>query len=108
MLHQLKIANRIQPNPEILPYAQMQAIARDKASAYRNAEPFPHIILDDFFEEGVLDAILSEFPNPSDKIWERHDFPQEVKLQSKHERFIPPFTRQFLQSLNSFSFLTFL
>ena len=108
MLNQLEIVNRIQPIPEVLPYERMQAVVRDKASVYQSAEPFPHIILDDFFDEWILDAILAEFPNPSDKIWERHNFPQEIKLQSKHERFIPPFTRQFLQSLNSFSFLTFL
>ena len=34
--------------------------------------------------------------------------PEEIKLQTKHERFIPLFTRQFLYALNSASFLKFL
>jgi len=96
------------PFGEVLPYDRMRAIAESRAAEYANASPYPHIVIDDFFDERILETILAEFPNPRDKNWELHDVPQELKLQSKHERSIPLFTRQFLQSLNSASFLTFL
>lgn len=93
---------------ELLPYARMQEVAATQADAYAKARPFPHIVIDDFFDERILDAILAEFPRPTDKMWEKHDIAEEIKLQSKHERYIPPFTRQFLYTLNSATFLEFL
>jgi Rps23 Pro-64 3,4-dihydroxylase Tpa1-like proline 4-hydroxylase len=94
--------------PELLPYERLDAIAQANAEAYAAAQPYPHIVIDGLFDEWVLDRILAEFPSPRDKNWEAHDLPQEIKLQSKSERNIPRFTRQFLYALNSDSFLKFL
>jgi len=93
---------------EVLPYERMREIAESKSEEYASALPYPNIMIDHFFDDWVLDSVLSEFPSPSDKNWDRHDIPEEVKLQSRHERFIPLFTRQFLYALNSASFLKFL
>jgi Rps23 Pro-64 3,4-dihydroxylase Tpa1-like proline 4-hydroxylase len=93
---------------EVLQYGQMQEISRSKRNEYANAQPYPHTIIDGFFDEWTLDRVLEEFPRPTDKNWTKHDIPEEVKLQSTHERLIPLFTRQFLYSLNSASFLQFL
>ena len=30
---------------------------------YQSANPFPHIVIDDFFNEDFLDKILTNFPN---------------------------------------------
>ena len=93
---------------ELLPYERMKEITQSKSREYGNAQPYPHIVIDGFFDDWILDTILNEFPSPGDKSWDRHDIPEEVKLQSKNERFIPMFTRQFLYALNSASFLKFL
>jgi Rps23 Pro-64 3,4-dihydroxylase Tpa1-like proline 4-hydroxylase len=93
---------------EVLPYRRMEEIARSKREEYGKAQPYPHIVLDGFFDDQILDTVLEEFPNPNESVWDRHDIPQEIKLQTKHERFIPLFTRQFLYALNSASFLKFL
>jgi Rps23 Pro-64 3,4-dihydroxylase Tpa1-like proline 4-hydroxylase len=92
---------------EVLPFQRMQEL-RTKAEEYAKAQPYPHIVIDGFFDEWILDTILAEFPSAANKDWDRHDSPEEVKLQSKDERFIPLFTRQFLHALNSASFLEFL
>jgi len=94
--------------PELLPFSRMKDIATNRADEYVSAEPYPHIVIDGFFDEWVLNAVLAEFPGPKDKNWVLHDFAEEIKLQSKHERGIPPFARQFLYELNSASFLEFL
>ena len=94
--------------PELLPLSRMKEIAAKRRGAYLAAEPYPHIVIDGFFDEWVLNAVLAEFPTPKDKNWVRHDVPEEIKLQSKHERDIPPFARQLLYALNSASFLEFL
>ncbi|MGH6868147.1 MAG: 2OG-Fe(II) oxygenase, partial [Methylocella sp.] len=94
--------------PEFLPLSRMKEIAANGPDEYVSAEPFPNIVVDGFFDESVLNAVLAEFPGPKDTIWGLHDLPEEIKLQSKHERDIPPFTRQFLFALNSATFLEFL
>jgi 2OG-Fe(II) oxygenase superfamily len=94
--------------PELLPLSRMKEIAANRPGEYLSAEPYPHIVIDGFFDEWVLNDVLAEFPTPKDKNWVLHDVPEEIKLQSKHERDIPPFARQFLYALNSASFLEFL
>jgi len=92
----------------LLPYAKMKRIAETKAEEYAAATPFPHIVIDDFFDPGVLDPVLAEFPSKDDRNWELHDFPEELKLQSKAEQQIPPYTRYLLYAMNSSGFLQFL
>jgi hypothetical protein len=93
---------------ELLPYERLDQIAKDKSPAYASAQPYPHIVLEGFFDDWILDSVIAEFPNPRDKNWLLHDFPEEIKLQSKEEQQIPLFTRHFLYALNSASFLRFL
>ena len=94
--------------PELPSDERLAEIAGSKAEAYSSAQPYPHIVVDGLFDDWVLETILSEFPDPRARNWTAHDFPQEIKLQSKSERDIPPFTKHFLYALNSASFLEFL
>lgn len=94
--------------PELPSDERLDEIAGSGAEAYASAQPYPHIVVDGLFEDWVLETVLSEFPGPRTKNWTAHDFPQEIKLQSKSERDIPLFTRHFLYALNSASFLKFL
>ena len=94
--------------PELPSADRLDEIAKAKAEVYAAARPYPHIVIDGLFDDWVLDTVLAEFPGPRAKNWATHDFPEEIKLQSKSERHIPPFTRHFLYALNSASFLGFL
>jgi len=75
---------------------------------YRSADPFPHIVIDDFFPEAVLDAVLAEFPDPRGIDWARFDRDTENKLASKFEVQLGDRTRQFCWGLNSQVFISFL
>ena len=37
-------------------------LGKIKNKNYRTAEPFSHIVLDDFFNEKILNIILNDFP----------------------------------------------
>jgi len=37
-------------------------LGKIKNKNYRSAEPFSHIVLDDFFDEKILNIILNDFP----------------------------------------------
>jgi hypothetical protein len=94
--------------PDVLPYARMKEISELKAQDYAAAQPFPHIVIDDFFDPAVLERVLAEFPDKRDKNWGERDIPEEVKLFSKGELGIPYYTKQLLYAMNSSGFLQFL
>ena len=78
---------------------------------YARADPFPHVVIDDFFPEHVLDALLEEFPDPQGPRgidWQRFDAGTEKKLASKLEEQLGDRTRKFIWSLNSQVFISFL
>jgi hypothetical protein len=82
---------------------------RALSARYRNADPFPHIVLDGLFEEAVLDRVLAEFPRPEETRWMRFDSPTEKKLGYYHEHStISDTVRAFLDALNGFEMLLFL
>jgi len=48
-------------------------------AAFASAEPFPHAIVDDWFDPVDLDDALVWFPPPSDSRWHWFDAPHEVR-----------------------------
>ena len=83
--------------------------ARSLAGRYREAQPFPHVVLDGLFDDAVLDAVLREFPSPSDMQWMSFDNSLEKKLGFFHETSALPETiRRFLDAMNSFEMLLWL
>jgi len=92
----------------MLPVDQLGRIAESNALDYREANPFPHSVLDNVFDEAILDRVLREFPRENEIFWKKFNDRRQVKLASTNESQIPPFTRHFLYELNSSTFLRFL
>lgn len=104
---QEKIRQKIE-KPNFLPQEDLVAKGMSLHNEYINNAPYPHIVLDNFFNPEVLDIILEEFPKGDQKNWKEFDNKKEIKLASRGERDIPEFTRQFLYNVNSETFLNFL
>ena len=47
---------------------ELNKFAYMKKAEYLNASPFPHIVIDNFFNEKLLDNILNEFPKNLENI----------------------------------------
>ncbi|HEU4889777.1 MAG TPA: 2OG-Fe(II) oxygenase [Thermoanaerobaculia bacterium] len=76
---------------------------------YTSADPFPHIVLDDLFDDATLQRVLDDFPSPDETRWMRFDSPTEKKLGYYHEHStITPAVRAFLDAMNGFEMLLFL
>ena len=74
------------------------------ANEFKSADPFPHCYLDNFFDNEVLNELITEFPGITDPIWEASS--QEgiqVKLRSnwQSEADIRPVTKSVVHFLNS-------
>ncbi|QEQ93687.1 hypothetical protein SEA_ZUKO_109 [Streptomyces phage Zuko] len=55
----------------------MPLFTPDQALAFRNAEPFPHIVLDGFWSDDELSMAAAEFPEPADPRWKTYRDPKE-------------------------------
>jgi hypothetical protein len=91
-----------------LPLERMREIAAEAHERYVSAKPYPHVVLDDFFDPALLDLVLEEFPKPGQIRWQRFENDQEIKLASSTEASFGPVTRLLLYHLNSITFLDFL
>jgi Rps23 Pro-64 3,4-dihydroxylase Tpa1-like proline 4-hydroxylase len=99
----------VQSNPTYyLDPDYLSDLAEKNREAYQVAEPFPHIVIDNFLPEAVLDEILNEFPKADGIDWQKFDASAEKKLASKSELQMGEITRSLLYQLNASTFITFL
>lgn len=83
-------------------------IAERYSKGYNDAEPFPHVVIDDFLPEVVAQRILDEFPSPDAADWFRWQQGTERKLQTTAELGIGPLARQVLNQFNTSAVVDFL
>lgn len=86
----------------------LQNLALQHREEYAAAQPFPHIVIDNFLPEWVLEEILEEFPKPKSIDWQKFENSAEKKLASKGETQMGEKTRLLLYQLNSSTFINFL
>jgi Rps23 Pro-64 3,4-dihydroxylase Tpa1-like proline 4-hydroxylase len=91
-----------------LPLARMRELSMSGQDKYVTAQPYPHIVLDNFFAPALLEQVLEEFPRPNQIRWQKFDNAEEIKLASNVETSFGPMTRLLLYHLNSLTFLQFL
>ena len=82
--------------------------AHELRETYRTGNPFPHIAMDNFFPERVVDEVLGEFPGPDSIEWQEFKTARERKLASNNESLLGPATRRLIGEMNSQVFLEFL
>ena len=77
---------------------------------YCSAEPFPHIVIDDFFVPELLTEILEEHKDFGQHVngAKRYATATEQKMASRNEDHFGTRTLQLMRSLNSSPFLRFL
>jgi hypothetical protein len=93
---------------DFLPLERMAQLRAPLREAYAGAQPYPHVVIDDFFEPALLERVLGEFPSPGAIDWQRFDSGREIKLASAAEAGFGAVTRLLLYHLNSITFLDFM
>ena len=87
----------------------LEKFGNAKKEQYLNASPFPHIIIDDFFNEKLLNDILNEFPKNLENIGYEYKTKVEQKKFTLNDSKLLSFqTNNFINFLNSQIFLDFL
>jgi hypothetical protein len=75
---------------------------------YQQARPFPHIVIDDLFDDDLLAAVLADFPRPGDIPWRRFESATEKKLGWVHTAPLGRSLRDFLTAISAPPLLQFL
>jgi hypothetical protein len=87
---------------------RLSELAARHAKDYRSAEPFPHIVIDNFLPPKLLDQVRAEFPRPDEVRWNAYYHPNSKKLATRNQELMGPTTRQLFSELNSAAFVDFL
>jgi hypothetical protein len=74
---------------------------------YNSASPFPHIVLQDFLDENILEQCLREFPSPPTSVARYQRKQENLKFEFKPETLSPPL-RSLFYSFNSAPFVGFI
>lgn len=75
------------------------------AEQYRSATPFPHVVIDDFFQPEVADHLLGDFPEFDEELARNELGKVGPKAVNKKMRAISPFYNRFCDFLVSTEFI---
>ena len=96
-------------------YVSLYKKAEKLNKKYLKEKPFPHAVIDNFFEQGTYKKICDNFPKPNSKIWKTpsnvHTIKKMVTKRGKlnlKEYLFSEEQRRILMELNSSLFLNFL
>lgn len=76
--------------------------------SFASAEPFDNVVLDDLFDDRLLDELISNFPNCDEKKWWVYGNPLEKKLALNDLSQLDPIFLTFFDFVNSLTFVSFL
>lgn len=89
---------------------KLNSTAKNCRETYSNAQPYPHIVLDDFLTNESARAIRDNFPGSQDGLdWDQYcSAGYEVKIATSREEQFPDLIKNALHDLNSGPFIRFL
>jgi hypothetical protein len=87
------------------PFEKLRADAEALHPKYISADPFAHIVIDDFLPPDLLEPVLGEFPGPDAIDWKRFKDGTGRKLATRDEAQLGPHSLALIHHLNSSRFL---
>ena len=90
-----------------LDVTECRELGRSLAGKYRVAEPFPHIVIDDFLDPAVLRQVLRDFPSSENRAFFNRE-QERLKYQYQPYEVQSGLVRNLFAELNSQAFLGFL
>ena len=82
-------------------------VERDQAR-YRQAHPFPHVVIDGFLKDEVAAVLAAQFPSVDHKLWKHHLHLHSHKFACNRVEALPPLFQAVFRELNSKDMLRYL
>lgn len=83
-------------------------IAVERSNAYKSADPFPHIVIDDILPTSLARRLSAAFPGPDSIEWVQRDNANNRRRFQDDETKVPTVLRHMLREMNSRQFVLFL
>ncbi len=93
---------------DILDYKSWSNRLPSLKATYKDASPYPHVVLDDFLETWAAKQVVEDFPEVQTDGWIHYMHVNEKKHGLNKLELIPPFIRDVIHELNSDAFIRFL
>ncbi len=90
-----------------LDFERLEAIARARRAEFAAAEPFPHVVIDEFLPAAAADAALAEF-DADPGAWNHYHHYNEKKLGLTDVSRMGPATRALIEAMQSPRFVALL
>jgi len=90
-----------------LDYVKLNELAEEKSAEFKNADSYPHIVIDNLFREDIVLSAFNSAPKP-DETFYRYNNPLEKKFAKDKVYELPESMQKILYELNSARFLLFL
>lgn len=95
--------------PEVIfSYSHWHSRVKELHHAYVTAEPYPHIVMDNFLSDEIVEEAVNEFPSLDSKDWIHYIHANEQKYGKTDLSKFPPLLREIVEELNSSRFVHFL
>jgi len=92
----------------VISRGRLKDIAREQTEAYRTAEPFPHVVIDNVLDPRLLRDVLAEFDAMDRGPWHYTERETERKYSTEDFQHFGQTTRALVTQLNAAPFLAFL
>lgn len=83
------------------------ALARERRASFATAEPFPHVVVDDFLPDELTVRLEADFPAPAQQ-WQQYSDELQRKFALDDEEALPDSIRSVVQQFNGQVFVEFL
>jgi hypothetical protein len=93
---------------DILPYSRWNTAVGEMARRFTAAQPFPHIVIDDFLQPQAADRCLGEFPALNSEQWIHYTHVNERKYGRSDRQSFSPAIGATIDEVNSPRFIGFL
>jgi len=91
-----------------LEFKDLSFVGKKFAKEYQEAKPFPHIVLDNFFNEKILNEILEDFPSDLNEKGAVYKSEAEKKLALSNPDLLPNSAKELINFTNSYTFINFI
>jgi len=95
------------PDTPVVDIGELERDLGRLSQTYGNAEPYPHIVFDNFLEPGIAEAAIAEFPPLDPQQWNNYLHTNERKFSHTDPGSWGPTLQKVLQELNSPRFVAF-
>ena len=92
-------------DPFVFDFESVRNLGSELREKYMGGDPFPHVVIDDFFAPEVIIYVLDNFPTKLDPDGREFDRDQERHKRSYHPDHLTPRLRSLFYSFNSRPFI---